>query len=52
MDLYRKVYIRSEADLPKEAGFYFIHWKHKTDRMHTNMRTIAYHLILETPLIN
>lgn len=24
--IYRKVYIRSEDDLPKEAGFYFVNW--------------------------
>jgi len=36
-ELFKKVYIHSEKDLPKEAGFYFLHWKHTNDRMHTQM---------------
>jgi hypothetical protein len=30
-ELYRKVYIKSKADLPKEAGFYFIKYKTKNE---------------------
>jgi hypothetical protein len=25
-DYFKKVYIKSEDDLPKEAGFYFVNW--------------------------
>jgi hypothetical protein len=27
MELYRKIYIKSEADLPKEVGSYFVYFK-------------------------
>jgi len=31
-DYFKKVYIKSEADLPKEEGYYFVGTKANTDR--------------------
>ena len=34
---YKKVIINSVEDLPKEKGWYFVHWKHHDERLHTQM---------------
>lgn len=40
--IYRKVFIRSEDDLPKERGFYFIHYKYPYERLHTQMSCVYF----------
>lgn len=40
--IYRKVFIHGEEDLPKEKGFYFVHWKHPDDKIHTQMSVQFY----------
>ena len=34
---YKKILINSVEDLPKEKGWYFVHWKHHDERLHTQM---------------
>jgi hypothetical protein len=41
-ELFKKVYIRSEQDLPQKEGFYFVHYKHPSDRIHTQMSVVYY----------
>ena len=38
---YKKVYIHSEDDLPKEAGFYFVNWT-PGHTHNTTMRVVYY----------
>ena len=38
---YKKVYIHSEKDLPKEAGFYFVNWT-PGHAHHTTMGVVYY----------
>jgi hypothetical protein len=40
--LYEKIEIKTADDLPKEKGFYFVHYKHPDERMHTQMSVVYY----------
>ena len=41
-ETYRKVFIKTEDDLPKDKGFYFVHYKHPDERLHTQMSVVYY----------
>lgn len=42
MKIYIERRIESERDLPKEPGFYYIHYKHPNDMVHTQMSVVYY----------
>jgi len=42
MKIYIERKINSADDLPKEPGFYYIHYKHPNDRVHTQMSVVYY----------